>query len=91
MTRKAPALLCAATGAIVLAAIAAATISISAPNESDAMDSREFQTLVGGLGLGSALDLAAVPAAFDPRLEAAPVLHTQPFPGGAAAPADSSE
>lgn len=44
--------------------------------------SRDFQRLVGGLGLGPALDLARCAPAFDPRVGATCPERVGPIPGG---------
>jgi len=41
-----------------------------------------FQRLVGGLGLGPAVDLSRCAAAFDPRVFAACSWQHEPVPGG---------
>ncbi len=45
-------------------------------------DSRPFQQLVGGLGLGPATDLADCAFAFDPRLSPDCSWNASPIPGG---------
>jgi hypothetical protein len=42
----------------------------------------EFQTLVGGLGFGPAVDLARCPNSFDPRLAHRCPADLGPIPGG---------
>lgn len=44
--------------------------------------SREFQKVVGGLGLGTAVGLSPCAGAFDPRVEASCTLHHEPVPCG---------
>jgi hypothetical protein len=43
---------------------------------------REFQILVGGLGLGPAVDLSRCPCSFDPRLGHRCPGNYGPIPGG---------
>jgi hypothetical protein len=44
--------------------------------------SRDFQRLVGGLGLGPAVDLSRCPSSFDPRLGRCCRGAYYPIPGG---------
>jgi hypothetical protein len=48
----------------------------------DAEDHRPFQEMVGGLGVGPAVDLSRCGATFDPRVEPACCKRFEPLPGG---------
>lgn len=79
---RAPRILLATT--VALAAVAGGVVADGGRAPGRAAASRGFQSLVGGLGLGPALDLAECAHAFDPRLAAACARATSPIPGGAA-------
>jgi hypothetical protein len=78
---RAPRLLLATT--IALAAAAGWVVADGGRAPGRAAASREFQSLVGGLGLGPALDLSECGHAFDPRLAATCARGTAPVVGGA--------
>jgi hypothetical protein len=69
--------------ALVAAAVAVlAATSRRSGRETDG--AREFHSLVGGLGGGSATSLAICEAAFDPTADAVCARAGEPIPGGAA-------
>lgn len=73
--------------ALVLALAAAATAAVASTSRRDpkeAARSAEFQTLVGGLGGGPAIDLARCARAFDRRLDDGCAFRTHPVPAGGA-------
>lgn len=74
------------TPLLVVAALAlcAAAVTTLGARRSDreASASREFQRLVGGLGLGPALDLSRCAPAFDPRVGAVCQERVGPIPAG---------
>ncbi|MFI5403308.1 MAG: hypothetical protein ACHQ1G_10250 [Planctomycetota bacterium] len=72
---RAPALLLATTLAVAL--FAAVLLATAAPSTEG---SEDFQRLVGGLGLGPAVDLSRCPAEFDPRVDAGCALGGEPLP-----------
>ena len=53
-----------------------------APRDDVAARRDEFQSLVGGLGLGSSVDLSECSFSFDPRLRASCPHIEGPIPGG---------
>jgi hypothetical protein len=55
--------------AVVTLPVAAAGVLLAsgAPSAAATADAREFQRVVGGLGLGAAVDLSRCAASFDPR------------------------
>jgi hypothetical protein len=71
-------------GLVAILALAAGGILVyEARSEGAGADkAREFQTLVGGLGFGPALELSTCPNSFDPRLCAACPRNVEPIPGG---------
>ncbi len=52
------------------------------PAPDRARTSEEFQELVGGLGLGTAVGLSPCAGAFDPRVETSCTLRHEPVPCG---------
>jgi hypothetical protein len=77
---RGPALLLAATVALALAA--GAVLATAAPPPQRVADAEAFQSLVGGLGLGAAVDLSRCAPEFDPRVERACSLRFDPIPCG---------
>jgi len=75
-----PALLLAAAVALPLAA--ACVIAASAPRAAEREDAEAFEEVVGGLGLGAALDLSGCAACFDPRDGSACSHRHEPVPTG---------
>jgi hypothetical protein len=73
------ALLLAAAVALPLAAAGVLLVASGAPRADEAA---EFQGLVGGLGLGAAVDLSRCAAAFDPRDGNACSFRHDPVPLG---------
>ena len=72
-----------ALGVLVLAAGAAIAVATGATRpEREAAESREFQRLVRGLGLGPATDLSRDESAFDPRVGAICPERFHPIPAG---------
>lgn len=67
--------------ALALGAVAVTTLG-SRRSERSATASREFQRLVGGLGLGPVLDLSRCTPAFDPRVGATCPERVGPIPAG---------
>lgn len=67
--------------ALTLVLPAAATAAVLFGGDGVAA-SEEFQTLLGGLGQGPALDLTRCPHEFDPRLGVACTWSLEPVPGG---------
>ena len=70
--------------AVLALAVAAVVVASIGTRRSDraAATGREFQRLVGGLGLGPALDLSRCAAAFDPRVGAVCPERVGPIPAG---------
>jgi hypothetical protein len=69
---------------LALACGAAAAVAASASRDPDrAALSEAFQRMVGGLGLGPAVDLARCAHDFDPRLDPACPGDFEPLPGAA--------
>jgi len=54
----------------------------TAPSPAEVEDGDAFQQLVGGLGLGPAVDLTRCGREFDPRVEGTCALRHEPVPGG---------
>ena len=78
---KAPTLLYALI--LALAAAAGAALALGARRPASEEDrAREFHRLVGGLGIGPALDLEQCESSFDPRLCPACPNDCGPIPGG---------
>ncbi len=68
---------------LALAAGAAAVVAVRSGRDArEAADSREFQLLVRGLGLGPATDLSRDESAFDPRVGAVSPERFYPIPAG---------
>jgi len=65
---------------VVLAAAAASVVVAGA--SPPAGDAASFQRLVGGLGLGPAIDPSLCAPEFDPRLQADCSLRYEPLPAG---------
>jgi hypothetical protein len=82
MTRTRPFLL---LGLLSILAVAAGAVLVidAAAQPRHAERAEEFQHLVGGLGLGPALDLSRDPFRFDPRLADESAGEVGPLPGGA--------
>jgi hypothetical protein len=59
-----------------------AVVQQSIPQDDVAARRDEFQSLVGGLGFGSSVDLSECPFSFDPRLRTACSHMEGPIPGG---------
>lgn len=76
MSGRGPALLLALA---VLLPVAAAAVLVASPMAADA---EEFHGIVGGLGLGAAVDLSRCAASFDPRDGNACSLRHDPVPLG---------
>jgi hypothetical protein len=74
-----------ALGTAVLAGAAALAVASSSARD-PARDARSasFQRSVGGLGLGTALDLGRCGRGFDPRVEVDCAGRREPVPGGGA-------
>lgn len=73
--------------AVALALVVAASAAVAATSRRDVREaarSEAFQTLVGGLGGGAAVDLARCARAFDPRLDDGCAFRTHPVPAGGA-------
>jgi hypothetical protein len=81
---RTPTILGAVVAMFAAAAAAAVLISPQRGGADEAARSREFQSLVGGLGLGPATTLEACEPDFDPRVGAVCGRSTDPVPGGAA-------
>jgi len=77
---RGPALLLAVTVALPL--MAAVVLARGAPPATRATDSDAFQRLVGGLGLGTAVDLSGCAPLFDPRDGGACSFRHDPLPCG---------
>ena len=72
-----------ALAVLALAATASATVAVrSARPARQIADSREFQRLVRGLGLGPVTDLSRNESAFDPRVGAVCPERFHPIPAG---------
>jgi hypothetical protein len=71
---------------VTTASLVVVAAALVAPRSDDARAARslEFQRIVGGLGAGPALDLAACVPDFDPRVGAVCGGATDPVPGGTA-------
>jgi hypothetical protein len=82
--RKGPEALVAVTLALVAGA-AAAVANTNRVDPARTERSREFQRAVGGLGLGTALDLSRCARGFDPRVEDACSGRHDPAPWSAPA------
>jgi hypothetical protein len=52
---------------VVLPLAALVLLLVSSPHPERTADAQAFESLVGGLGLGTSLDLSRCAAAFDPR------------------------
>jgi len=59
----------------------AACVLLAVPKTPRSARTAAFQELVGGLGLGPAVDLSRCAASFDPRVSAACSWHHEPVPG----------
>jgi hypothetical protein len=71
-------------GLLLLTAGAAAALVIDAQGQRRREASaEEFQRLLGGLGVGPALDLSGCAFGFDPRLDGSCSEECGPIPGGA--------
>jgi hypothetical protein len=66
-----------------LTVAAGVLIMVDARSGADREQQREFQTLVGGLGMGPAVDLSRCAFSFDPRLCPDCPLNHEPVPGAA--------
>lgn len=82
MTRQTPRRLVA--GCLIVSTLSAVVIVVfdSLPRRGDDAAGDEFQSLVGGLGLGSSVDLSDCSFSFDPRLEPACSQVVGPIPAG---------
>ncbi len=78
--RRGPLLLLAA--AVALPGLACAVLATAKPPARQAADAEAFQRLVGGLGLGPAVDLSRCALEFDPRAGRACALGGEPVPCG---------
>ena len=81
MNTKAPSILCAVVMAL---AVGAGIVLVVDPHchLKQAEGSQEFQRLVGGLGLGPAMDLSQCDFSFDPRIGNVCPEDEAPIPGG---------
>lgn len=69
-------------GVLLLGTAASLVLLLQAFDEKPAPSSIAFQRLVGGLGMGPALDLSQCPYCFDPRISTICRHDMQPIPGG---------
>jgi hypothetical protein len=75
----------ACTGLIIMSLAVTAAFVLLVEARHDAVpreSSQEFQRVVGGLGLGAAIDLEGCPCSFDPRLADVCSKDWGPVPGG---------
>jgi hypothetical protein len=79
-SRRGPALLLAAAIALPLAA--AVAVAASGPRAAEREDAEAVQHVLGGLGLGAAVDLSGCAACFDPRDGSACSQRHEPVPLG---------
>ncbi|MCK6461149.1 MAG: hypothetical protein L6Q95_14805 [Planctomycetes bacterium] len=68
--------------AVVALPVAATGVVLMSQGSRGAAEAEEFQRLVGGLGLGAAVDLSQCAAAFDPRDGNACSRRHEPVPLG---------
>lgn len=80
MTRRGPAGVAALTAAVAIGAVLVLADGI-APAASVARDA-PLQRALGGLGLGTSLDLARCATGFDPRVDGTCRSRFDPLPGG---------
>jgi hypothetical protein len=81
MRRSGPGLVLTAITALTLGAAAVLALGEKSRADREAA-ARDFQRLVGGLGLGPAVDLERCPFSFDPRLGRCCPETFHPIPGG---------
>ena len=72
-----------AIAVVLLGAAALAVVDASRRDDDRAGRDQEFQRLVGGLGMGPAIDLGDCMPDFDPRLGAPCSRNLDPIPGAA--------
>jgi hypothetical protein len=81
MRPKAPRILLTAILTLALSAAGLLALDARSTSKKEAA-AQEFQRLVGGLGLGPAVDLSRCPFSFDPRLGRRCRESFHPIPGG---------
>jgi hypothetical protein len=81
VSRRGPTILFAAVLTLVAGA-AVVVVDGAGVDPRDVERGRAFQSAVGGLGFGPALDLSGSERAFDPRVGNVPSARHHPLPGG---------
>ena len=82
MRERAPAIL----GAIAIVLAGASALAVAATSRRDearTQRAQAFQRMLGGLGMGPSIDLAACVPDFDPRVGSPCTRLLEPVPGGA--------